>query len=493
MRERGVCWSLGTQVTYQIKTLSVSKVTGFDHSQKGGCERRSVYDFPLGQKEEQTASQGRGEGRHHLTALHLAGKELPTRYDGLKAVKRVIASGILPAPGPDLLIERRFSGQDKYDAKGDWVELDTSKTLWLGGVPWEGFVDVQYRRNGLVSVEDHKFADVVEDWLPAERLIRTVQMPVYGWNAFRIWPDAREVQLVHNYSTHNGKQTERRAAIVSRAQIEDRIGEIEPLTKRLITTWTTFQNVEDVPANPGPACDAWAGCPHQSKCSAFKKRFQAMQENDLTDEEKAMFGIPITPKEAAPVTAPPAQQAATPPPAPPAAVTATPAPVADQIPDSTSVPPPPQPSRKPRKAKQLIEDLSTTPDATKCGPELQQGAVYRLTGGEERQFLCSTEGGYSFAALNADNPEKIKKLPEGTPVVFVRGPTKDAPPEAPKAAPVAAAPQEAPKADAAKPAVPEPARAELPKKLSLTMQATIGVEFDPKTKALISALAAFID
>jgi hypothetical protein len=132
MRERGVCWSLGTQVTYQIKTLSVSKVTGFDHSQKGGCERRSVYDFPLGQKEEQTASQGRGEGRHHLTALHLAGKELPTRYDGLKAVKRVIASGILPAPGPDLLIERRFSGQDKYDAKGDWVELDTSKTLWLG-------------------------------------------------------------------------------------------------------------------------------------------------------------------------------------------------------------------------------------------------------------------------------------------------------------------------------------------------------------------------
>lgn len=268
--------------------LSVSQVEKFDPEQTGGCQRRWWFEDVRKLRAESTAAHEDGHRGHALLAHYLATGERPGRVRLGKAINAVIDAGRLPRPGPHLQVEARFSGQLHRDTSGAWVPLNTSQTLWHAGHPWDGFIDLRFRhRDRAVTVWDHKFSsDIHARALPAERLIRTVQMPIYALDALRQWPDATAVNLVHLYVSRRGVESFVRHQRVGVEQVHQRAREIAGLVHQMDAVRTATAQ-DDVPFNRA-ACHARMGCPHQFRCNAFKRRGTMM---DLSDEEKAMFGM----------------------------------------------------------------------------------------------------------------------------------------------------------------------------------------------------------
>lgn len=266
--------------------LSVSQVELYDPEQRGGCPRRWWFERVRGFRQDDTAASEDGNAGHALFKLHLTGGVLPKRARMLKAVQGALYG--LPTPGPHLQVEYRFSGQPQYDATGARVPLDVSRTLWHAGHPWEGYIDLRFRhRDGTVTVWDHKFSsDIHERALPAERLIRTVQMPIYALDTLRQWPDAVAVNLVHLYVSRRGVESFIRHQRVSAEQVRERADELVPLVREMDAV-RAADTQDDVPFNRA-ACHAYAGCPHQFRCNAFRRR---AMEIEMTEEEQRMFGI----------------------------------------------------------------------------------------------------------------------------------------------------------------------------------------------------------
>lgn len=265
--------------------LSVSQVEDYDPEQLGGCPRRWWFERVQGHRSESTAAHEDGHQGHALLAHYLTTGERPGRVRLGKAVNAVIDSGALPTPGPDLRVEERFSLQEHRDSHGQWVPLDLSRTLWQAGHPWEGFVDLRFRRGDTVTVWDHKFSsDIHARALTADRLLRTVQMPVYALDTLRHWPDATAVNLVHLYVSRRGIESFIRHQRVSVEQVRERAELIRAVVHQMdAVRGVTAQ--DDVPFNRA-ACHARTGCPHQFRCNAFRRKTM-----NFTDEEKAMFGL----------------------------------------------------------------------------------------------------------------------------------------------------------------------------------------------------------
>lgn len=289
-------------MTFSLDKLSVSQVDTFDATQPGGCPRKWFYNGPMGLRPEQSDAQAEGDAGHELLATYLSTGEGPKgRVLMGKAVRGVIEKGELPKPGPDLIVERRFSGQPKRDAAGKWVPLDPTLTpINVGGLPWDGFIDLMYRRGDVPTVWDHKFSSNPRQYAKTrEQLIRTVQLPVYALRALLWWPDADRVEIGHHNVSKSGVDSFIVRDVVTRAQIDDRLDEIEQVVREMRQT-ATAERPDDVPANP-KACDAFNGCPHQGICSEFKKR-RERPKVELTAEEMALFesATPAAPPKAEP-------------------------------------------------------------------------------------------------------------------------------------------------------------------------------------------------
>lgn len=278
-----------------IQSLSVSQAEKFDPAQTGGCPRRWWFEVVQGFRPERTEALTDGDKGHALLADYLRTGQAPKgRVKMGAAVRAAIAASNLPTPGDHLLVERRFSGQPQRDAAGNWVPLDTAKTLWLGGVPWDGFVDCQWYSARRASVLDHKFSSDIHKYAkPAEKLILTVQMPVYCANALRVWPAAQEFELIHHYVARTGQDSFIRRAVVTLGQVLDRVEQVGALVAKMERA-AQVERQDDVEFNRR-SCDAYNGCPHQSRCRAFKEK-QVM----LTDAEKSFFGDMELPGDAKP-------------------------------------------------------------------------------------------------------------------------------------------------------------------------------------------------
>jgi hypothetical protein len=294
-----------------IQSLSVSQIEKFDPAQTGGCPRRWWFEAVQGFRPERTEALSDGDKGHALLADYLRTGQPPEgRVKMGTAVRAAIAAGNLPPPGDHLLVERRFSGQPQRNAAGNWVPLDTAKTLWLGGVPWDGFVDCQWyeAETRRASVLDHKFSSDIRKYAkPAERLLLTVQMPVYCANALRVWPASQEFELVHHYVARTGQDSFLRRAVVALDQVLDRCEQVETLVEKMKVV-ARVERQDEVEFNRR-SCDAYNGCPHQSRCRAFKEK-QVM----LTPEEQALFGALELPTDTPPAKPAPVVQ---PPPPPP--------------------------------------------------------------------------------------------------------------------------------------------------------------------------------
>jgi hypothetical protein len=309
-----------------IKQLSVSQVERFDHEQKGGCELAWWFERVHGLKpDDQSAGQSAGDSGHELFAHYFRHGTLPEGRKAMKkAVSYAIQKGDLPAPGPDMLIEWRGDGQEKFspytcdcrhpnsahvnggkgkcteagckceEQKPLWLPVDRARTFWLGGVPWDLFIDLAFRRGDVPTVLDHKFSSDLEQYAKRDdEMVRTVQLPVYALalmhaetthsnHGFK-WSDAKVWRLGHNYNARTAGTQFIRSALVSKDEILERREQIEGVVKRMHVI-AKAPRQQDVPFNR-KACHTWMGCPHQSICSAFKENKVA-----LTKEEEDLFG-----------------------------------------------------------------------------------------------------------------------------------------------------------------------------------------------------------
>ena len=273
-----------------IEQLSITQAERFDHAQTGGCQLRWWFENVNSIWADKTHANEDGISGHAILAHWFkTGQRWPTkRQKMLKAVNAAIAKGELPVPGPDMQVEWRFDGQADKDAEGNRIPLDREKTFWLAGIPWDGFVDLRYRRSDVVTVMDHKFSSDINHpgWSKRGKdLINTIQMPVYALESLRTWPDATKFELVHHYVQRTGVDSDIRPAVVTLDQILERKEQIEGLVAEMKQVETATRQ-EDVPFNR-KACHAWMGCPHQSICKAFKENKMA-----LSDDELACFGGP---------------------------------------------------------------------------------------------------------------------------------------------------------------------------------------------------------
>jgi hypothetical protein len=458
-----------------IRQLSVSQAERFDPKQKAGCPRAWWFENVQGRRPEETRAKTDGDLGHELLAMYFrTGKPPEGRVRMGKAVRAAIAKGGLPTPGPDLEVERRFSGQPQRTPEGRWVPLDTSKTLWLGGLPWDGMIDLRYRRSDVVDVLDHKFSsDIHAAWiLRAKDLINTIQMPVYALDALRQWPDATQFRFTHHNVSRKGADS---ALQTTEVITLDRLREREADVVRVVGEMkvvATVKSQDDVPFNR-KACDAYMGCPHQSICKGFKER----KKVEMTPEEMALFdGLDETP----------------------AAVTS--APEVDPFADFVETPAPAAPQPVATKPKMIIEDQSTVPDAELKAARAADKPIicvrcsHNFGPRPPGHQICMTQCP-NVNAHGADCPECAH------PLTLIHGGTfcpnavkhvaKVVPPDAPKNDVNVPAPEKAKRGKKAKAETPEPAAAPLP--AAAPVEVTFGVAPPPPQRSESALVRALMD
>ena len=401
---------------------SVSEIESFDHDQEGGCARRWWFERAMDLRAEQSKAQEEGEAGHaHLARYFLTGERPRGRKLMGKAAMGAIVKGALPTPGDDLLVEIRFSGQEKHDAAGNWIPLDETETLHLAGVPLDGFIDLAFRRGPIPEIWDHKFftparPEVSPDpyaWLKKpSHLIKTVQMPVYVISQIPFWPDAREWRLVHHCVSKKGVDSQIRSVVVATDQVLERKAQIESVIERM-KTLAPVQSQNEVPFNLR-SCAAWQGCAHQSICSAFKK--EKTPAMPLSAAEDALFADIDSLDE---VAAPPPEPAAKP---------ARRSLIVDAPPLEVE-PPAPAP-----------EPVAAAPDLTcACGEKITPENGSRLQSGEWKHIGCKLTAPPppQTPAPKARKPKTPPAEPTPPPVAE---PAATAPVNAPAIVPAAPAP-----------------------------------------------------
>lgn len=406
-----------------IKQLSVSQIEVFDHTQPGGCERKWWFERANDLRPDSNKAQDEGTAGHALLANYfLTGEKPKGRTLMGKAVTGAIVKGELPKPGTDLLVELRFDGQPKFGPDGKtWLPLDEKETLHLAGVPLEGFIDLAFRRADVPEIWDHKFftparPEISPDpyhFLKRGRdLIKTVQMPVYVLSQRPYWPDAQTWRIVHHCVSKKGVDSLIRSAVVHVDEVLERKVEIEAVIERMKLVAPVAEQ-DAVPFNR-KSCDAFNGCPHQSICSAYKRR-STMHE--LTPEEAALFAdldsVPVPGSEAAPVAAAPAAEP-----------TPAPAPVTEAAPPTAP---------KKRRAGQIIDmtgEAAATPTpsapapevipACACGTPITAENGSKLQSGEWKHIGCKLDAPPAPAKAKKVAPAKPAEAP--APVVSAPAP-----------------------------------------------------------------------
>jgi hypothetical protein len=163
-----------------------------------------------------------------------------------------------------------------------------------------------YRRGPVPVILDHKFSsDIHANAKKKDELIQTVQLPIYVQFGLTLWPDATEFEIGHHNVSRKGVDSFLVTTTVTRDQVLERVGQIETVVRDLRAV-ALAEKAGDVPAKRGPQCEAFAGCPHQAVCSAFKEKIKV----SLTAEEMDLFNPPA-PTHTATTSGPPAGSAVT--------------------------------------------------------------------------------------------------------------------------------------------------------------------------------------
>lgn len=271
-----------------IRFFSVSSLKKGDPKSLEGCPRAYFRRYVDRVKEPQKDSAAESERYHGETSHFLT--------TGEKRVSAIVSRGlhVLPAPGPDLLVEQEISGAPKL----------SRPVVFAAGIPLLGKVDLAHRRGvnvgcsdiedtielpNTAEVADHKFVSSFDRNLAPIQLPRDIQMAGYGQWAVNVWPDVERVRLSHHYF-HKKKNTPaiKVSTVVDRRVIEENWNSVEGLARLLVDIARFKGDWNQVEANT-KACGAYGGCHYATNgCAAFHAH---SRDNSLTQ----LFGAMAVP------------------------------------------------------------------------------------------------------------------------------------------------------------------------------------------------------
>ncbi|WP_254624240.1 MULTISPECIES: PD-(D/E)XK nuclease family protein [unclassified Myxococcus] len=177
---------------------------------------------------------------------------------------------LLPTPGPDLLVEQ---------------PLDGAPPLTAGGIPFTGFIDLvdarQLASDGVLRITDHKFtSNVARNAATPEQLADANTEPGLQMVGYAAWalsqverfPGLRELELEHLYYQTRGQHLA--VSVVASVPVGHVAREwrtkVEPQVEAM-KAHAQAARAADVPANFGPACTKYGGCPFMAKCLSGEK------------------------------------------------------------------------------------------------------------------------------------------------------------------------------------------------------------------------------
>ncbi len=247
-----------------IKFGSVTTLSRADNRNPSACTRKWAYEKVHGIKPPEKVWQTTGKDLHKEIKDYLR--------TGVNSLSRLALSGkyLLPEPGDDLDTEREISG----------IPQLSDPKLYLAGVPFIGGYDLRHTRgihkgeeiihdpDGTCEVIDYKSGKTLDWSLTPEALTTDPQMVGYGEVARLEIPALRYIRLTHiNFITGKQAQAVPRSVLLPVSRIAETWESFTPVMQSMQSA-AKLANIDDVPANPGPACGSYGGCPHQQYCSA---------------------------------------------------------------------------------------------------------------------------------------------------------------------------------------------------------------------------------
>ncbi|WP_246137347.1 PD-(D/E)XK nuclease family protein [Myxococcus llanfairpwllgwyngyllgogerychwyrndrobwllllantysiliogogogochensis] len=228
---------------------------------------------------QQVGTEGHAQLEHYLS----------TGEDVLGAFAKAGAH-LLPTPGPDLLVEQ---------------PLDGAPPLTAGGIPFTGFIDLvdarQLATDGVLRITDHKFtSNVARNAATPEQLADANTEPGLQMIGYAAWalsqverfPGLRELELEHLYYQTRGQRLA--VSVLASVPVEHVAREwrtkVEPQVEQM-KAHAQAARAADVPANYGPACTKYGGCPFMAKCLTGETKTMSLRDKLLS---KPSESVPTT-------------------------------------------------------------------------------------------------------------------------------------------------------------------------------------------------------
>lgn len=221
-----------------------------------GCKRAWYYDKVVGLPRPESQALALGTATHAELADYLTGAK------GLEALGPLAraAAPLLPAPSPDLHVERPMELRIETD---DAVDRQ-----------FVGFVDLlvpptHTDRDGVPLISDHKTTSNFQYALTEYEIAQDVQMLAYGQYALLRYPDADSVELQHTAILTRGKPVARNTSVVvSRPDIEARwLRHLAILPDMEATRAATSASDVEPTGRSIDTCQKYGGCPYLTTCN----------------------------------------------------------------------------------------------------------------------------------------------------------------------------------------------------------------------------------
>lgn len=233
-----------------IKHVSASQISTFEL-----CQRKWWYEKIAGIKPPPSESTAVGESIHTQIEQYYEtnGAVLPAHASARDLLQRPE----IPQPGPGLLIE---------------VPRNRQMSITYADVPVQGRIDLLNLRqlpDGLVTVVDWKSAGSTRYLKKPQELADNTQLTTYGKWVFDTYPEATHVSYVHGYvfTRKTGSKVvptpplPKEQVLDTASDIDRTVGEMKRVA-RLTEAQDVLPTLD--------ACDAYGGCPYQSRCEALE-------------------------------------------------------------------------------------------------------------------------------------------------------------------------------------------------------------------------------
>lgn len=398
-------------VTRELISTSVSAIAKFDPNEYGGCMRRWFFRYVEHLPEATTFQKEEGVNAHSQIEHFLE-----TGEDVLGAV---VAKGrhLLPAPGPDLLVEWGLNNKKRPPNK-DGKQINFfppgESLLRADGVPLIGFMDWVNPRGVTVTPEgvlvaeppntceagDNKTTSRLSLAKSPEDLIKTTQMSGYGEFLLQRNPSLEFIRLSHVvFQTGQSRAAKKVTALVRAEDVRGSWQKKGHDVVRQMREVARMKSEADVPANL-QACGAFNKvCDFRHVCSAHSN---ISKRDRLKMGLLKKTGTPAAPAAAAATNGAVTSNTPWLPPAP--GLAAAPAAVAVQIP----VPPIPS-AAAPKSSKPVIFEAAPTLAANQLlAGQAVAGTMYHAPDGTNVTFVAeATPGWRIFAPANGGAPKMI--------------------------------------------------------------------------------------